>query len=102
MKSVACLLLFALVVGFCIGSSCPPKCKRKWCVHHAKLNCAGNLVKDACLCCYVCAKQLNESCGGLWYAHGKCDVGLMCHYSYYIPPDHPPTFPGVCVKKREL
>lgn len=104
MKSTTCLLLFATAVGICIGLSCPPKCKRKWCVRYveSKLQCAGNLVKDACGCCYVCAKQLNESCGGIWNAHGSCDVGLRCNYSYEILPDHPPTQPGICKKKREL
>ena len=103
MKSVACLLLFTMAVGICIGLSCPPKCKRKWCIRHveSELQCVGNLVKDACLCCYVCAKQINESCGGSWDVYGKCDVGLVCNYSYHIPPDHPPILPGICMKKRE-
>lgn len=104
MGSITFLLLFTTAVGICIGLSCPPKCKRKWCIQYveSKLECSGNLVKDACGCCYVCAKQINESCGGIWHAHGTCDVGLECNYSYHIPADHPATYPGVCKKKREF
>lgn len=104
MRSVTYLLLFTTVLGICIGLSCRPVCKRKWCIRHveSKLHCAGNLVKDACGCCYECAKQINESCGGIWGIHGECDVGLQCNYSYYIPLNQTAVDPGVCVKKREL
>lgn len=29
-------------------------------------------------CCRVCAKQLNETCGGLYETHGKCETGFTC------------------------
>ena len=35
-------------------------------------------VKDACGCCDVCARGEGESCGGLFYNHGKCGNGLNC------------------------
>ena len=103
MRSVPYLLLLAMAVGICAGLTCPRKCKRKWCIEYVELHlqCAGNLVKDICGCCYECAKQVNESCGGMWREHGRCDVGMECNYSYHIPPDHPITHPGTCIKKRE-
>ena len=38
----------------------------------------GGLVKDVCRCCYVCAKQIGESCGGYLGIYGKCDRHLTC------------------------
>lgn len=101
MRSITFLLLVATAVGICTGLSCPYKCKRRWCERHveSELHCAGNLVKDACGCCYECAKQINESCGGPWHIHGECDVGLECNYTSLNNSD---TQPGVCRKKGEL
>ena len=42
------------------------------------VNFLGGLVKDICNCCYACAKQEGESCGGVWGMKGKCDKGLWC------------------------
>ena len=85
---------FAVVMGVLASLSCD-KCRHKRCLHlESSLCCAGNLVKDACGCCYECVKQLNESCIGLWNYGGTCDVRLMCQYSSLI------TFhPGVCSTK---
>lgn len=52
-------------------------------------------MKGPCGCCYECAKQINETCGGLWNYEGTCDVGLKCQYSssfYAIRP-------GICTRK---
>ncbi|GAA6096682.1 cysteine-rich motor neuron 1 protein-like isoform X1 [Tachysurus ichikawai] len=43
-----------------------------------ELNCLGEKVLGMCGCCYVCAKQLGESCGGLYGLIGTCDQGLRC------------------------
>ena len=104
MRSIPCLLLLAMAVGICAGLTCPHKCRRKWCIEYveSQLQCTGNLVKDICGCCYECAKQLNESCGGIWREHGHCDVGMQCNYSYHIPPGHPIIRPGTCIMKREF
>ncbi|KAI4897408.1 hypothetical protein NFI96_005673 [Prochilodus magdalenae] len=40
--------------------------------------CAGGKVLDPCGCCYKCAKQRNESCGGVYGFEGSCDLGLKC------------------------
>ena len=102
MRFVTCLLLFIMAVGICASLSCP-KCKPKYCKRYVepKLNCTGNLIKDVCFCCYTCAKQINEKCGGRWNLYGRCDIGLECYYSYHIPPGHLVIDPGVCKRKRE-
>ncbi|XP_051781547.1 cysteine-rich motor neuron 1 protein [Erpetoichthys calabaricus] len=41
-------------------------------------NCPGSVVLGICGCCSVCAKQKNESCGGVYGLHGTCDRGLRC------------------------
>nr|API81351.1 venom toxin [Hemiscorpius lepturus] len=41
-------------------------------------NCPAGTVKDVCNCCIVCAKGLNEECGGPWDLAGKCGNGLTC------------------------
>ena len=94
MKLTLTFLLFAVVIGVSTSLSCD-RCRRKRCLHlESSLRCAGNLVRDACGCCYECAKQLNDSCGGFLNYGGTCDVGLMCNYSSLV------TFhPGVCIAK---
>ncbi|XP_041108756.1 cysteine-rich motor neuron 1 protein isoform X1 [Polyodon spathula] len=41
-------------------------------------NCPGSVVLGICGCCSVCAKQKNESCGGVYGLYGTCDRGLRC------------------------
>ncbi|XP_074144273.1 cysteine-rich motor neuron 1 protein isoform X4 [Sminthopsis crassicaudata] len=41
-------------------------------------NCPGSIVQGICGCCYMCARQRNESCGGVYGLHGACDRGLRC------------------------
>ncbi|XP_015278920.1 PREDICTED: cysteine-rich motor neuron 1 protein isoform X1 [Gekko japonicus] len=41
-------------------------------------NCPGGVVLDICGCCFMCARQRNESCGGFFGLHGACDKGLRC------------------------
>ncbi|XP_042204828.1 serine protease HTRA3-like isoform X2 [Homarus americanus] len=40
--------------------------------------CHRGITWDVCNCCEVCAKGLNEECGGPWSAYGKCGFGLTC------------------------
>ena len=100
MRLAVIFLLFAVVIEVCASFSCPDPCRRKWCVRHVEigLRCVGNLVRDSCGCCYECAKQINESCGGLWNHGGTCDVGLMCQYSPSLPAIHP----GICTRKGNV
>uniref|UniRef100_A0A8C4X142 Cysteine-rich motor neuron 1 protein n=1 Tax=Eptatretus burgeri TaxID=7764 RepID=A0A8C4X142_EPTBU len=57
--------------------------------------CVGGTVLDVCHCCRVCAKQRNETCGGMYDLHGTCDRGLRC-----VPPAPAKRFfgfePGYC------
>uniref|UniRef100_A0A8I5N218 Cysteine-rich motor neuron 1 protein n=1 Tax=Papio anubis TaxID=9555 RepID=A0A8I5N218_PAPAN len=41
-------------------------------------NCPGSIVQGVCGCCYTCASQRNESCGGTFGIYGTCDRGLRC------------------------
>ncbi|XP_043914857.1 cysteine-rich motor neuron 1 protein isoform X2 [Protopterus annectens] len=41
-------------------------------------NCTGSIVLGICGCCYVCARQKNETCGGVYGLYGTCDRGLRC------------------------
>ncbi|XP_047475857.1 serine protease HTRA3-like [Penaeus chinensis] len=40
--------------------------------------CHRGITWDVCNCCEVCAKGLDEECGGPWGAYGKCGYGLTC------------------------
>ncbi|XP_074983092.1 cysteine-rich motor neuron 1 protein isoform X6 [Caretta caretta] len=41
-------------------------------------SCPGSIVLGICGCCFMCARQRNESCGGVYGLHGACDRGLRC------------------------
>lgn len=58
---------------------CPP-CEKVHCSPRRPrhLRCRGGLVRGVCGCCPVCAKQLDETCGGHWNYLGTCDKGLIC------------------------
>ncbi|XP_078588087.1 cysteine-rich motor neuron 1 protein-like isoform X2 [Branchiostoma floridae x Branchiostoma japonicum] len=40
--------------------------------------CRGDITKDPCGCCDVCAKIEGEGCGGPWDISGTCSSGLTC------------------------
>jgi len=63
-------------------------------------DCPAGKVKDVCNCCYVCAKSLNETCGGRFDLEGKCGLGLYCQKNLSVG-DSLATLPlsssvGVC------
>lgn len=41
-------------------------------------DCPGGLAPDPCGCCPVCARGLNQTCGGQYGILGVCDQGLTC------------------------
>ncbi|XP_076370942.1 single insulin-like growth factor-binding domain protein-2 [Tachypleus tridentatus] len=47
--------------------------------------CTTEKLLDQCKCCTVCAKGLNDQCGGIWNHAGTCMKGLKCqpNASYY-------------------
>ena len=42
---------------------------------------SGQLTKDVCFCCDVCAKAEGETCGGPWNLDGVCADDLVCDKS---------------------
>lgn len=73
-----CMLISQLVVLIAKNSRaliCLP-CDKSKC-EEPKL-CTGSVVLGICGCCSVCAKQKNESCGGVYGLYGTCDRGLRC------------------------
>ena len=76
------LTALALLSGLTLSAalSCAP-CEKASC---APPDCAGRVVRDVCGCCDVCARGLDEPCGGHFDAFGLCDDGLVCQTS----PEH--------------
>ncbi|KAI4897407.1 hypothetical protein NFI96_005672 [Prochilodus magdalenae] len=71
------VLLLLLVVESSWGLRCRLPCDVRTCPQN--LRCRGGKVLEPCQCCYECAKQKGESCGGNWNLSGTCDKGLECH-----------------------
>ncbi|KAK3865647.1 hypothetical protein Pcinc_028763 [Petrolisthes cinctipes] len=65
--SVTAIRPDALQCGPCDPSHCP-----------AIGECHRGITWDVCNCCEVCAKGINDECGGPWSAYGKCGFGLTC------------------------
>lgn len=64
----------ALTCDLCRPSSCSP----------LRPDCPpGDVVLDVCGCCTVCARQVNESCGGVYGLLGRCADHLEC---FIAPP----------------
>lgn len=79
-----CIICLVLVEGrrfkpFSIRiEGCPP-CDRSACAKVRRSSCpSGELTKDACGCCRVCASGLGERCGGYSWEEGICAKGLLC------------------------
>lgn len=65
-------------------------------------NCPGGVVLDICGCCFMCARQRNESCGGFFGLHGACDRGLRCVIRPPLNGDSLTEYEaGVCEGKRK-
>ena len=57
-----------------------------------------------CGCCTICAKDVGESCGGLWGIQGKCGNNLVCKkpFNYENADDEEDHYSiGVCIKKGD-
>ncbi|KAL4623850.1 cysteine-rich motor neuron 1 protein [Arapaima gigas] len=76
--AVKCVVISQLAVLMAKGSRallCLP-CDESKCEEPRQ--CSGAVVLGVCGCCPVCAKQRNESCGGVYGLYGTCDRGLRC------------------------
>ncbi|XP_023217418.1 venom protein 302-like [Centruroides sculpturatus] len=73
MKTLLFLILLAIFQCVCtlMCAPCEGKCSDP-------VGCKAGLTKDVCGCCYICAKSLNERCGGVWGGTGRCGRGLEC------------------------
>lgn len=66
-------------------------------------SCPGSIVQGVCGCCYMCARQRNESCGGAYGLHGACDRGLRCVIRPPLNGDSITEYEvGVCEGKAAL
>nr|XP_055027390.1 cysteine-rich motor neuron 1 protein isoform X1 [Misgurnus anguillicaudatus] len=75
---VKCMLIsqLALLIAKNSGALICLPCDKSKCEEPKQ--CTGSVVLGICGCCSVCAKQKNESCGGVYGLYGTCDRGLRC------------------------
>lgn len=75
MKTAYLLVVMCAVIACAYSLTCSKcdeqKCKKPVCKK-------GGIVKDVCGCCDVCAKLVDQPCGGPWDLAGRCDKGLSC------------------------
>ncbi|XP_070578150.1 cysteine-rich motor neuron 1 protein-like isoform X2 [Ptychodera flava] len=78
------IITFGTITDTVVGHSysCQQPCDTSTC---SPTNCKGGLVDDLCGCCKVCARLVNETCGGIDNLFGICDEGLYCAVQ---PPPH--------------
>ncbi|XP_065312904.1 venom protein 302-like isoform X2 [Gordionus sp. m RMFG-2023] len=77
---ILCLLLLGIIwstTRYIEGLSCTCHQMEGKCNSPPPTNCKGDMVKDACGCCDVCAKKLGDPCGTNWQ-QGNCTQGLKC------------------------
>ncbi|KAJ3613726.1 hypothetical protein NHX12_019972 [Muraenolepis orangiensis] len=95
---VVCWFIFASSVTQAL--LCLP-CDQSKCEELPLGACKGSAVPGICGCCRVCARQRNESCGGVFGLHGTCDRGLRC---VIRPPENGDGITqhevGVCEESR--
>lgn len=81
--TAASLLLLSLSAVGVEALSCEV-CDKSSCPSVAELACSGDdVLADVCGCCRVCARRMNESCGGFHGLLGKCADSLKC---FIAPP----------------
>ncbi|CAK9300829.1 unnamed protein product [Gordionus sp. m RMFG-2023] len=74
--------------------SCPCHNLPNKCSTPTPTDCKGDITKDACGCCDVCAKVKDEECGGPFRTSGKCSRGFICKYESY---EEPLQSKGICI-----
>ncbi|KAK0039719.1 cysteine-rich motor neuron 1 protein [Biomphalaria pfeifferi] len=76
--------------------SCEP-CDVATCVNDT--NCPGGMVLGPCRCCYECARQVNQSCGGIYDLSGTCDKNLHCVRPLSEDVTSEESLVGICMGK---
>ncbi|XP_004209329.3 cysteine-rich motor neuron 1 protein [Hydra vulgaris] len=73
--------LFLACAQLGLPLNCPQNCHSAFCVDRNKINsfCKSGVTIDSCGCCFVCAKKVDEICGGHLDVFGRCRTGLLCH-----------------------
>ena len=61
---------------------------------------AGGVVLDACQCCYVCARAVDETCGGRFDIQGRCADGLVCRIAPAVGTPVSEDHVGICKPGR--
>lgn len=75
-------------------------CDEENCDKKTEEDCPVGLTYDVCGCCRICAKNINEKCGGPWNMYGDCGKNLKC---VRIPNSLTTSYPyedlvGICKK----
>lgn len=79
---------WGLQCDICDRSRCPPR------------DCPAGEVLDACLCCHVCARVVDQTCGGKFDIHGRCADNLVCRITPAVGTPVSEDHVGIC--KPEL
>lgn len=94
MKCVIVLLSSVLLVGVSLAQEdraesrpdfCSDSCDTTSCTPISEVNCIAETISDPCGCCTICAKVLDERCGGAFWQEGRCGA------DYYCDADSSPT-----------
>ncbi|XP_023213498.1 insulin-like growth factor-binding protein-related protein 1 [Centruroides sculpturatus] len=98
--------LFCLsAASVAVKRDCPP-CKPQQC--RPPENCLAGMVKDACDCCYVCARREGERCDNVslplpyTYKYGYCGENLECRLRTDLLPEDPAEATCECIKQEAL
>ncbi|XP_066935021.1 venom protein 302-like isoform X2 [Clytia hemisphaerica] len=75
MKLVTCLILLSSLAQLTDGLSC--FCQMVTCPP-APTDCPVGLTMDVCGCCEVCARDIYQTCDGIWGSEGTCGENLYC------------------------
>ncbi|KAL7834340.1 hypothetical protein SRHO_G00285870 [Serrasalmus rhombeus] len=95
MSSLKLMLISQALLQLLLENSWALSCLPCGSVKCQELVCPGEKVLEPCGCCYECAKQKKESCGGLFGLEGQCDLGLKC-----VTRPHVMDKTGVCEEKQ--
>ena len=103
------LLSFLFLIPLSTSLSCLPCCTEQdlltttmgctTCYPQSPSECrSGQLTKDVCGCCDVCAQAAGEVCGGPWGISGTCAEDLYCDISSRgtTPPYGHFGYEGIC------